>query len=119
MAEAIVMRHLVKPDGLEDSPFIDNRHFLIEVTRRDLAEPGTTSEWAVSEYGFDGYGFTRSGKRVSLRGHDKVNRRHAVFDEAEALLLARDIVDGRVAADGFTTLDAAAAQFRDRSGDAR
>lgn len=106
------MRHLVKPDGWQDSPYSDVQHFFVEVNRRDLGVPGEPGEWAVSEYGFTGYGFTRAGKRVSLRGADKLNRRHAVFSEAEALLLARDIVDGKVEADGFTPLALAAARFR-------
>lgn len=115
MAEVIVMRHLVKPNDWQDSPFVDSHHFFVEVSRRDLGEHGATGEWAVSEFGFTGYGFTKAGKRVSLRGADTVNRRHAVFPEAEALLLAQDIVDGRVAADGYTPLSVAAEQFRARS----
>lgn len=115
MAEVIVMRHLVKPNDWDTSPFVDNHHFFIEAHRLDRGEHGARGEWAVSEYGFTGYGFTKNGKRISLRGHDKVNRRHAIFGEADALLLAQDIVDGRVPADGFTPLADAAAAFRARA----
>lgn len=118
MAEVIVMRHLVKPSDWEDSPFVDTHHFFLEVNRRDLGEHGATGEWAVSEYGFTGYGFTKAGERVSLRGHDEPNRHLAVFPEAEALLLAQDIADGRVAADGYTALADAAAGFRARAAQA-
>ena len=118
MAEVFVMRHLVKPNGFEDSPFVDSHHFLLEVNRRDKVVPGATGEWSVSEFGFTGYGFTKTGERVSLRGHDEPNRHLAVFPEAEALLLARDIVDGKVEAVGFTPLAVAAAAFRARQQEA-
>lgn len=115
MAEVIVMRHLVKPDDWENSPYVDTHHFFLEVHRRDRGEHGATGEWSVSEYGFSGYGFTKTGERVSLRGHDEPNRNLAVFPEPEALLLAQDIVDGKVEAVGFTPLTVAAAAFRARA----
>jgi hypothetical protein len=114
VAEIIVMRHLVKPNDWENSPYVDTHHFFLEVTRRDRGEHGATGEWSVSEFGFTGYGFTKAGERVSLRGHDEPNRHLAVFPEPEALLLAQDIVDGRVEAVGFTPLSVAAAAFRAR-----
>lgn len=111
MADTIRTRHLVKPDGWDESPFADSRHFFVEVALVNASQRGAR-QWAVSEYGFTGYGFTRAGKRVAVSGHDKINSRHALMSEDEALRLAADIVDGKVEADGFTALVVASAQFR-------
>ena len=111
MSEVIVTRHLVKPAGWEDAPFTDAHHFDLEVIRRNAGVPDQPEEWSVSERGFEGYGFTATGKRVSLRGADALNRRHAVFSEADAIQLARDLVDGKIQTREYRTLAQAIEQW--------
>lgn len=112
MAEVLTTRHLVKPACWRDSPFTDAYHFDLEVILRnagvDLDEP---EEWSVSERGREGYGFTAAGKQVSLRGSDRLNRRHAVFSEADALQLAQDLADGKIPTRAYRTLASAIEQW--------
>jgi hypothetical protein len=112
MARVFVTQYVIEPDGYAEAPFMDKHHFILHVVRRTLDGSWDPEEWSVCRPGFHGEAYTRTGKLVGVRGSDRLNRRHAVFDLATALDLAHRLVDGELVTREYRTLKDAVAQWR-------